>query len=155
MSLYRDLDSDVSTTRIVRSHTYNVYRGSSPGTQNRLEVSKMCEKMFFLASLWCLLHMLCLKFKKKSCVRVSNAISCLLGYAYTPCKKELFRQRTIKYGYAAFHFEIWNYLTSQNPIKRQFNVNDGYQILECVSLRYPWLQGHFKKNILDVLWTFE
>lgn len=39
MSLLRDLDSDVSTsTRIVR-HTYNVYRGSSPGTQNRLEVS--------------------------------------------------------------------------------------------------------------------
>lgn len=34
-----DYDSDVSTKVVRVNRTYNVYRGTSPSTQNRLEVS--------------------------------------------------------------------------------------------------------------------
>lgn len=37
-----DYDTDVSTKVVRVNRTYNVYRGTSPSTQNRLEVSVVC-----------------------------------------------------------------------------------------------------------------
>lgn len=37
-----DYDSDISTKVVRVNRTYNVYRGTSPSTQNRLEVSAVC-----------------------------------------------------------------------------------------------------------------
>lgn len=37
-----DFDSDIQTKVVRVNRTYNVYRGTSPSTQNRLEVSEVC-----------------------------------------------------------------------------------------------------------------
>lgn len=37
-----DYDSDIQTKVVRVNRTYNVYRGTSPSTQNRLEVSEVC-----------------------------------------------------------------------------------------------------------------
>lgn len=67
-----DYDSDIQTKVVRVNRTYNVYRGTSPSTQNRLEVSEVCPLCRLLLTI-----VIC-AFVKENLLFSGNNISLLL-----------------------------------------------------------------------------
>lgn len=67
-----DYDSDIQTKVVRVNRTYNVYRGTSPSTQNRLEVSEVCSLCRLLLTI-----VIC-AFVKENLLFSGNNISLLL-----------------------------------------------------------------------------
>lgn len=67
-----DFDSDIQTKVVRVNRTYNVYRGTSPSTQNRLEVSEVCPLCRLLLTI-----VIC-AFVKENLLFSGNNISLLL-----------------------------------------------------------------------------